>query len=70
MNRIGARIMKLERGDGHGWRAWAASRVPHTLWPDVALLGVLADSEGWPPGHNPTDAELRAIVQYGKGGTA
>ena len=68
MNRIGLRIAKLERHGANGWRAWAG--VPLSLWPDEALLAFLADEERWPPGHVPTDAELRAITVHGKGGTA
>ena len=68
MSRIGARIAKLERGDAHGWRAWKG--VAHRYWPDRALLAFLAEAEGWPPGYLPSEAELRAVVELGKGGTA
>ena len=68
MNRLALRLLKLERHDPNGWRAW--EHVPHRLWPDRALLALLCETEGWPPGHEPTDADLRAIVAEGEGGAA
>ena len=52
----------------NGWRAW--EHVPHRLWPERALLALLRETEGWPPGYEPTDDDLRAIVAAGEGGTA
>ncbi len=66
-------MIRLERNGGRsGWRAYAG--VPTEHWPDHALLGFLAESEGWPPSYLPTDAELLAIaspdVVAGGGGAA
>jgi hypothetical protein len=61
MSRIEARVIRLERNGGRsGWRAYAG--VPTEHWPDDALLGFLAESEGWPDDYVPTDEELRAIA--------
>lgn len=68
MNRMSIRLDRLERGGSNAWRAWQG--VPHSLWPEQALIALLAETEGWPPGHVPTEAELRAIVAEGRGGTA
>ncbi len=68
MNRLALRLVKLERHDPNGWRAW--EHVPHRLWPERALLALLRETEGWPPGYEPTDDDLRAIVAAGEGGTA
>ena len=61
MNRLENRVIKLERGGGrNGWRAFAG--VPVGQWTDEALLGFIAESEGWPPDYQPTDEELRALA--------
>lgn len=68
MNRIGPRPAKPERGAANGWRAWEG--VPCRHWPGHASLASPARMEGWPPGHVPAEAELRAIARHGRGGTA
>ena len=68
MSRLTLRLSKLERGDPNGWRGW--QHVPHRYRPGSALLAFLRETEGWPAGHEPTEAELRAIVAAGEGGTA
>ena len=68
MSRLALRLSKLERGDPSGWRAWR--HVPLRLCPESALLAFLREAEGWPAGYEPTEAELRAIVAAGEGGTA
>ncbi len=68
MSRLAPRLSKLERGDPNGWRMW--ERVPHRYWPESALIALLRETERWPAGHVPTEAELRAIVAEGEGGTA
>ena len=68
MSRLALRLSKLERDDPRGWRMWR--EVPHRHWPESALLAFLRETEGWPPGHESTEAELRAIVAAGEGGTA
>ena len=54
------RVVKLEATGAGGWRVYAG--LPADEWTDRALLGFLAEHEGWPPGHVPTDAELQAIA--------
>ena len=68
MSRLALRLSKLERGDPSGWRMW--QHVPHRLWPESALLAFLRETVGWPAGYEPTEADLRAIVAAGEGGTA
>ena len=68
MSRLALRLSKLERGDPSGWRMWR--HVPHRHWPESALLAFLRETEGWPRAYEPTEAELRAIVSEGEGGTA
>ncbi len=66
MNRLEGRVVRLERGGRrNGWRACAS--VPVGQWPDDALLGSLAESEGWPPGYDPTDEELRVMASLAAG---
>ena len=60
MNRLEARMVKLEAAGRCGWRAFVGRPVEQ--WPDEALLGLLGESQGWPPDHEPTDAELEAIA--------
>jgi hypothetical protein len=61
VNRLVSRVIRLERiGGRNGWRAYAG--VDMAYWPDDALLGFLAEGEGWPADYIPTDAELRAIT--------
>ncbi len=60
MNRLEARVVKLEAVGRRGWRAFAGR--PIEQWPDEALLGFLGERQGWPPGHDPADAELEAIA--------
>ena len=68
MNRLEGRVIRLERDGGrNGWRAYAG--VPPEQWPDKALEGLLAESEGWPDGHVPSDEELRAIRMLAKDST-
>ena len=68
MSRLALRLSKLERGDPRGWRAWRHVRL--RLCRESALLAFLRETEGWPPGNEPTESELRAIVAVGEGGTA
>ena len=67
MNRLEARIIKLEASHRNGWRAYATARVPMQHWPDSAFEGFLAESEGWPPEYEPTDVDLLAVVAAGGG---
>ena len=60
MNRLEARVIRLESRGRNGWRACIDR--PMEQWPDDALLGFLGEAEGWPPGHDPPDAELRAVA--------
>jgi hypothetical protein len=60
MNRLSARVIRLELVGPRSWRKWVS--VPAERWPEVALLAFLRDCEGWTVGHIPTDAELRAIA--------
>ncbi len=59
MNRLEARVVRLEAAGRRGWRAFIGRPVEE--WPDEALLGFLGEGQGWPPDHEPTDAELEAI---------
>ncbi len=62
MNRLESRVIRLERNGGrNGWCAYADVK-DLALWPDLALEGFLAESEGWPADHQPTDAELRSMA--------
>ena len=62
MNRLESRVIRLERDGGrNGWRACADVK-DLALWPDSALEGFLAESEGWLDDYVPTDEELRAIA--------
>ena len=65
MNRLEALVVRLEAAGRHGWRVFIAR--PIEQWPDEALLGFLGEGQGWPPDHEPTDAELEAIAA-GRGG--
>lgn len=60
MNRLSARVVKLELGGPRSWRKWVG--VPAERWPEEALLAFLRDCENWSVDHIPTDAELRAIA--------
>ena len=66
MNRLEARVIKLESRGRNGWRAYAG--VPLGQWPDSALEGFLSEAEDWPPGYEPTDEELAAIASAAGGG--
>ena len=69
MTRLEARAIKLEARGRNGWRAYASAGVPLEQWPDKALEGLLAESEGWPDDHVPSDEELRAIMMLAKDST-
>ena len=60
MNRLTARVIRLEDAAPNGWRAWW--RVPMRQWPDHALVDA---AEGWPGGYVPSDDELRAVTGDG-----
>ena len=60
MNRLTARVIRLEHVAPNSWRAWW--RVPMRLWPDHALEALVNADQGWPGGYVPTDEELRAIA--------
>lgn len=60
MNRLSARVVKLELGDPRSWRKWVG--VDPRRWPEEALLAFLRGCENWSIDHKPTDAELRAIA--------
>jgi hypothetical protein len=62
MGRLEARVARLEAVGRNGWRAYAAAGVDMAHWSDEALVGLLAESEDWPPGYDPTEEELRAIA--------
>ncbi len=66
MNRLEARVVKLESHGRNGWRACAG--VPLERWPDSALEGLVAETENWPPDYVPTDEELAAIATAAGGG--
>ena len=50
--------------------AWV--HVPAAECPDHVLLAAIGRQAGWPLGHEPSDAELRAVIALGgkPGGTA
>ena len=62
--RLRQRLSALERRSDPlaAWRGVPAADVP-----DRVLLALIAAAEGWPAGHEPTDAELRAIASAGSG---
>ncbi len=60
MNRLAARVTRLEDAAPNSWRAWC--RVPMSQWPDHALLSLVNAGQGWPGGYVPTDDELRAVI--------
>jgi hypothetical protein len=64
LNRLSLRLAKLEQRSDllAAWRGVPAKRCP-----DHVLLAFIAEGEGWPPGHVPTEAELRAILAAGEG---
>jgi hypothetical protein len=57
--RIARRLAALERRNDRpaAWRG-----VPVEQWPDHVLVAIIGEELGWPPGHDPSDAELRALV--------
>lgn len=60
MSRLGARVVRLELAGRRGWRDCIGRPIEE--WPDEALVGFLGEDQGWPLGHQPTDAELEAIA--------
>ena len=60
MNRLRARVIRLEYAAPDGWRAWW--RVPVRQWPDHALIALVNAGQGWPDGYVPSDDELRAAI--------
>ena len=60
MNRLTARVIKLEAVGRRGWRSFIGK--PIGQWTDEALLGFLGEDQGWPLDYEPTDAELEAIA--------
>ena len=63
MNRLEARVIKLEAAGQPGQRSWRALiGRPIEEWPDEALLGFLGEPEGWPLGHEPANEELDAVA--------
>ncbi len=68
MNRIAARITKLEC-DSHTALPWWAG-TPVDEWPDGALTAFLRAREGWSADHEPTEAEFEAAFFGGRDGDA
>jgi hypothetical protein len=69
MSGLSLRLDRLERSGANAWRAWRA--LPVGQWPEAALLAHLAETQGWPRDHVPTDAELRSVTAWsGRRGTA
>ena len=60
MNRLTARVIRLEDAAPNGWRAWWC--VPVRQWPDHALIALVNADQGWPGGYVPSDDELRAVI--------
>ncbi len=60
MNRLEARVVRLEAVGRRGWRAFIGR--PLAEWPEEALLGVLGESHGWAVDYAPTGAELKALA--------
>lgn len=36
--------------------------LPLDEWPDGAIVALLAEKNDWPPGYEPTDAELESFL--------
>ena len=60
MNRLAARVSKLEDGGQSGPPWWAG--LPFDEWPSGAVLVFIGASEGWPAGHEPSEAEWRGLL--------
>jgi hypothetical protein len=58
VNRIEARIIKLEFDRRSGSRWWEGR--PLEFWPDHALTALADEGGGWPRGYSPSEDVLRA----------
>ncbi len=57
--RLARRMAALEKRRNPA-AAWA--NVPVEQCPDHVLIAIIGEDLGWPSGHQPSDAELRAIL--------
>ena len=62
-SRLQQRLSALERDRRSDPASWWG--LPLDEWPDGAIVAFLAEKHGWPPGYEPTDAELESFLAEG-----